>query len=150
MLRRSFWSVKGLHLLFPWSTRIYTAFCYFSILIYTHLFYIYIIFALKFDRPDSLPSCFLFTGPFKVPMPQKDPSCVYVGRPSDWGNPYKVEQYGRRVAIEKFEVYLLESGLISRIQELCGKRLYCHCFPQSCHASVLIKYAHELKIDIFE
>ena len=93
------------------------------------------------------PSCFLFTGPYKVPMPPKDPSCVYVGRPSDWGNPFTVKQYGRRVAIEKFETYLLESDLINRINELRGKRLFCHCFPQECHASVLMKYAHELRID---
>ena len=98
--------------------------------------------------PTHFHPAFLFTGPFKVPMPLKDPTCVYVGRPSDWGNPFTVKQYGRRVAIEKFEVHLLESGLINRIHELCGKRLYCHCFPLNCHASVLIKYAHELKINL--
>ena len=142
----------------PWRSCIYTYL--FTLCIHSqpnHVLLLYIVLHLnlhllyfKLHSFDSLPSCFPFTRPFEVPMPPKDPSCVYVGRPSVWGNPYTVKQYGRRIAIEKFEVHLLESGLINRIHELCGKRLYCHCFPLSCHASVLIKYAHELKIDISE
>ena len=68
---------------------------------------------------------------------------VYVGRPSKWGNPFKVHLFGRDVAIQKYEAYLKHSHILKDIKELKYKVLLCHCFPAKCHASILVKYAYE-------
>ena len=67
---------------------------------------------------------------------------VYIGRPSKWGNPYKVERFGREMAIIKYEDYLFRSELIKEIHELKCKILLCHCFPYPCHGDVLLKYLY--------
>ena len=72
---------------------------------------------------------------------------VYVGRPSPFGNPFRV---GRDVAtkaeaISKFRTYLLGNPcLIEKVKhELRGKDLICWCYPKDCHANVLIDVANE-------
>jgi hypothetical protein len=68
---------------------------------------------------------------------------VYVGRPSKWGNPFYVEEYGRDLAIQYYRDYLVSSGLINHVSELKGKSLVCYCAPQACHADVLMELANE-------
>ena len=65
---------------------------------------------------------------------------AYIGRPGKWGNPFPVSEHGRMVAIEKYEAYLLTSGLLQDINELKGHVLLCHCDPLPCHGQVLLKY----------
>lgn len=85
---------------------------------------------------------------------------VYVGRPSKWGNPFKL----RRPADRKLVVQLYEDWVLGKItkpvlakrgvkqvkpsftvddirRELKGKRLYCWCHPKACHADVLARLA---------
>ena len=65
---------------------------------------------------------------------------VYIGRPSKWGNPFSVEEYGRTEAIKKYKDYILSSPeLLYSLHELDGKVLGCHCKPLSCHGDVLIQ-----------
>ena len=68
---------------------------------------------------------------------------VYVGRPSVWGNPYKLNVDGNREEVIKlYREYLLESGLSKRVGELRGSVLRCHCRDdQACHADVLVELA---------
>jgi len=83
----------------------------------------------------------------------KQPHDVYIGRPSDFGNPFTHLEYGlakfkvasREEAIEKFEVWLLaQPELVARVkQELKGKVLGCWCAPKKCHGDILARIANE-------
>ncbi len=85
---------------------------------------------------------------------------VYVGRPSKWGNPFKIhDPKDRKVVIQMYEDWVLGRvtkpgitpvGMIGRRpsftvddikRELKGKRLFCWCHPRACHADVLAKIA---------
>lgn len=72
---------------------------------------------------------------------------VYVGRPTKWGNPFKVGVDGTRAAvIGKYESYLRNTPkLLAALPELRGKHLECWCAPQSCHADVLLRLANQDK-----
>lgn len=69
---------------------------------------------------------------------------VYVGRPSKWGNPYKLDM-DKLECIRRFREYA-----IMRLEEvpdwlkpLEGKDLVCWCSPLPCHADVLLELANE-------
>ena len=70
---------------------------------------------------------------------------VYVGRPSQWGNPFKVGRDGtREEVIEAFEAYA--DAMLKKkhdwLDPLRGKDLVCWCFPEACHADVLLRLAN--------
>lgn len=73
------------------------------------------------------------------------PNAVYVGRPSDFGNPFSVEVFGRKVAIEKFAALVERDEEFKNYikQHLKGKNLLCWCSPLPCHADVLMRIANE-------
>ena len=80
----------------------------------------------------------------KVVNLRKEPYDIYIGRPSIWGNPFKIGRDGNREdVLEKFLSYLMERPiLISRIKnELKGKTLGCYCKPLPCHGDVLAQIA---------
>lgn len=85
---------------------------------------------------------------------------IYVGRPTKWGNPFSVEEFGREKAVEMFReclnnnamcyAYLDEILVTSafnhmkyiseHIEELRGKNLACFCaLDKICHADVLLE-----------
>jgi hypothetical protein len=66
---------------------------------------------------------------------------VFIGRPSKWGNPYKIGVDGtREQVIEKYRKYLLDNNsLMNSLPELVGKRLGCFCKPLACHGDVLVQ-----------
>jgi Domain of unknown function (DUF4326) len=70
---------------------------------------------------------------------------VLVARPSRWGNPYSIEEYGREQAIEMYERWLLANDeLLARLPSLKGRRLACYCkLDEPCHADVLARLANE-------
>lgn len=78
---------------------------------------------------------------------------VYVGRPSKWGNPYKIgDRRGevtldRTLAIGQFVDWFLYSdqgvALHDQLGELVGKDLVCWCAPQDCHAVQLARFANQ-------
>lgn len=78
------------------------------------------------------------------------PGAVYVGRPSPWGNPYKVGDDGtREQVVEYFRDYLntmLEADP-HFLDGLRGKDLICWCAPERCHADVLLEYANREEDD---
>ena len=77
---------------------------------------------------------------------------VYVGRPSKWGNPFRVGSTcnGRvvtqQLAVDAHRDWLLYSDvgrkLLKDIAELRGKDLVCWCAPLSCHANTLLELAN--------
>lgn len=69
---------------------------------------------------------------------------VYIGRPSDWGNPFEIGRDGtRKEVIEKYRQYLLgRPDLLARIRpELRGRVLRCWCDPRPCHGHILAQIA---------
>lgn len=90
------------------------------------------------------------------------PDAVYVGRPSKWGNPFKVYPHRRgglfaqKIAVKSYRAYI-ESELLYQdtyamsnnpkdildINELRGKDLVCWCAPLPCHADVLLELANK-------
>lgn len=90
------------------------------------------------------------------------PNTVYVGRPSKWGNPWKVEEaailglYGdeaARVCVEAYRAWLLGRPHYAHaenlkpapdVSELRGKDLVCWCGEYDhCHADVLLELANK-------
>ena len=70
---------------------------------------------------------------------------VYVGRPTPWGNPFKVGPDGtREEVIAKYEAWLrAQPKLMARLPELRGKVIGCWCKPLACHGDVLARFADE-------
>ena len=84
--------------------------------------------------------------------------CVYVGRPTKFGNPFKANVMGAGPAITQFREWLKQhrmfmtpesaeqrDELLKGISELKGKNLACFCkISEPCHADVLLEMIGEL------
>jgi Domain of unknown function (DUF4326) len=72
-----------------------------------------------------------------------EPCDVFIGRPSIWGNPFRIGPgFGRRAAIRAYEAWIAEQkDLLARLPELKDKRLGCYCAPLPCHGDVLARLA---------
>ncbi len=85
---------------------------------------------------------------------------VYVGRPTQWGNPWRItmdEGYDAARAVEDYRRWLMCDPAVrgfetvfgkpptpEDIASLRGKNLACWCrLDQPCHADVLLKLANE-------
>ena len=70
---------------------------------------------------------------------------VYVGRPTKYGNPYRIGDMGltRETVVEMYEGYL-NRVLVNNpkfLDELQGKDLACWCpLDKPCHADVILKF----------
>ena len=82
--------------------------------------------------------------------------CVYVGRPTKWGNPYPMtNDRVRDLVCDKYEHYiatrLINGALTSEdFKEFDGKNLLCFCAPKRCHADTLLKLylmSHQERLD---
>lgn len=69
---------------------------------------------------------------------------VYVGRPTKWGNMYKVGRDGTaNECVLKYKWWLDFTKRIENMEELRGKDLACWCpLNQPCHADVLLEIAN--------
>lgn len=76
---------------------------------------------------------------------KKEPCTVYIGRPSKWGNPYKIGRDGsREEVLEKYREYVLNNEyLMGCLDELRGQVLGCWCKPNACHGDILIEIMEE-------
>lgn len=81
----------------------------------------------------------------KVVHCKKHPYDVYIGRPSEWGNPFVIGRDGDRTAvISKYEAWIKQQPhLMQRVKSLRGKTLGCWCRPHACHGDVLARLADE-------
>lgn len=73
---------------------------------------------------------------------------VYIGRPSKWGNPFRIGRDGDRAEVlRKYRKWLTAIGRDGRHRslfydattELSGKVLGCYCAPEPCHGDVIIE-----------
>lgn len=81
-----------------------------------------------------------------------DPAhAIYIGRPSQWGNPWSVAKFGRGEAIRLFRLWWY-SPLNGPMREhalfvLPGKTLLCYCKPRDCHGDVIAEYVNTWERD---
>ena len=72
---------------------------------------------------------------------------VYVGRPSKYGNKYKLCNYSREEAVSLYKFNTLPLFTCAKLDLLRNKQLGCFCYPKLCHANVLVEaldaYAYE-------
>lgn len=71
---------------------------------------------------------------------------VYIGRPTQWGNPFQIGRDGDRAeVIAKYRAWLMaQPDLVTAVRrELKGRSLICWCAPQPCHGDVLIEVANQ-------
>jgi hypothetical protein len=67
-------------------------------------------------------------------------SAVYIGRGSDYGNPFKIGQHGDRAeVIRRFEREVLPNLDVSALR---GKHLLCFCAPKVCHGDAILRKAN--------
>lgn len=87
-------------------------------------------------------------------------NCKYVGRPTKWGNPFKVDELGAEEAVKRYKECILNNAMVysyfdepeaikifhqfkyisENIEQLKGFDLSCFCnLENSCHVDVLIK-----------
>lgn len=73
----------------------------------------------------------------------REPYDVYIGRPSIWGNPFKLGEDGsREEVIDKYHRWILTQPLLLlQLHELRGKTLGCWCRPRYCHGDILAMLA---------
>jgi Domain of unknown function (DUF4326) len=75
-----------------------------------------------------------------------EPFDVYIGRPSKWGNPFKIGKDGsREEVIQKYRQWVRTNPMLMTqlATELKGKVLGCWCKPDACHGDVLAELADE-------
>lgn len=92
---------------------------------------------------------------FNKAIDQIPAGAVYVGRPSKWGNPFRIGQVyqgrylDRRGAVDAHRDWLLHSDegakLLADIEELRGKDVVCWCDPLPCHGDTLVELANKPK-----
>jgi len=87
------------------------------------------------------------TGPrvFHMKSGENPKDAVYVGRPSDFGNPFRLRDESKRAdVVAKYRVWIkTQPALIAKAREkLKGKPLGCWCAPKPCHADVLLEIAN--------
>ena len=73
---------------------------------------------------------------------------VFIGRPSKWGNPFRIGPDGTRSeVIKKYRNWIVfQEDLIKDMGELSGKRLGCFCKPKACHGDILAELVNVLGI----
>jgi len=71
-----------------------------------------------------------------------DPDAVYIGRPSKWGNPFKLYDYSLEESLRKYRKYL-EDKLKDDpnwLEPLREKNLVCYCpLDRPCHGDIIIE-----------
>lgn len=69
---------------------------------------------------------------------------VYVGRPTQWGNPFRKGSKAKNIADFKAYAEKRKRREPNWLKPLKGKHLVCWCSPAGCHGDVLLKMANEV------
>jgi len=72
---------------------------------------------------------------------------IYIGRPSTWGNPFRIGTDGNREEVlQKYQDWIGEQhDLLKELHILKGRTLGCWCKPENCHGDILAKLADLLE-----
>lgn len=63
---------------------------------------------------------------------------VYIGRPSQWGNPFAIGLDDRATVIDKYRRYIaVHPELVDQLRDENPTALVCWCAPLPCHGDVL-------------
>lgn len=70
---------------------------------------------------------------------------VYIGRGSQFGNPFRIGKDGNRAeVIEKYKKYFYNKlnniQFKQAVHRLQGKKLGCFCKPLACHGDIIVEY----------
>ena len=82
----------------------------------------------------------------KVVNCKKEKYDVYIGRPSIFGNPYKIGKDGsREEVIQKYKLFFYmklsrNKEFFKKIWALKNKILGCYCKPLACHGDIIAEY----------
>jgi len=82
----------------------------------------------------------------RVVNKRKEPYDVYIGRPSIFGNPFKIGKHGTReevIALFKkcfYHELEINPEFKEQVLKLKGKTLGCYCKPLPCHGDVIVEY----------
>lgn len=70
----------------------------------------------------------------------------YIGRPSQWGNPFEIGKHGTRdQVIDRYLDWLYtQPQLLDQLVALKGCTLGCFCAPKRCHGDILAELANSL------
>lgn len=81
---------------------------------------------------------------------KKEAFDVLCDRTTKWGNPFVMGKDGTRDAVcNKYERWFpLQEHLETKLHELIGKTLGCHCAPLRCHVDYLASRANELQFKL--
>lgn len=74
---------------------------------------------------------------------KSNPNAVYVGRPSKWGNPFKVSEYGLEQCLKLYRNWLTQklNENPNFLEPLRGKDLVCFCpLDKPCHIDIIIEF----------
>jgi hypothetical protein len=101
-------------------------------------------------EPDATP----LQGPVRVQRRRSagwrmPAGTVYVGRPTQWGNPYPIADYGPAAAVARYRAYpLADPDLLEAARrELRGRDQACwYRLDAPCHADVLVELANGLNV----
>jgi Domain of unknown function (DUF4326) len=103
----------------------------------------------KFTLPRPLPPHSSYVVNQKN-RPASNVSTVYIGRPSMFGNPYRIGVDGtREEVIQKYDIWAremidMDDEFKAAVKALKGKLLVCWCRPLACHGDALVRLAEEL------
>lgn len=71
---------------------------------------------------------------------KRRPGATYIGRPSEWGNPFVVGKHGDRDKVLDLYINWLHDNpdFVHKVRrDLCGRDLICWCHPEGCHGDIL-------------
>jgi len=80
---------------------------------------------------------------------KSNPNAVYCARPSKWGNPYKVSEYGLTECLRLYREWLIKQLELnsSFLEPLRGKDLVCYCnLNQKCHCDIIIEFLTQKRL----
>ncbi len=82
--------------------------------------------------------------PARVVHCRREEFDVYIGRPTQWANPFHIGFHGTReeVIAQYCRRVIRQPGLLRAVWSLRGQRLGCRCAPHPCHGDVLAELAN--------
>lgn len=84
-----------------------------------------------------MPRVFNRRRPHEIPQ-----GAVYVGRPTQWGNPFRKGSKSQNIADFRAYAEKRHANDPNWLKPLRGKHLVCWCSPAGCHGDVLIAMAN--------